>query len=916
MTPPRWTRRLLRRLAPPDRADDILGDLEEAHGRRAARRGRLVAALLATLETLDMAMALFRLRRRRRRADAEPVSRIVRPGGGGGGRISWLDVKLGVRMLIKHPGLTLVGGLGMAVAIALGAGSYALISAAFDATLPFDPERRVVAIELWDSEINNQEHQLLYDFATWREELESIETLGAWQSVGRSLTTPGGATATVSVAEMTASGFELAGVAPLAGRHLVPADELPGAPPVVVIGHDAWRSRFLGDPEIVGKTVRMGATSHTVVGVMPEGFEFPVYHQFWTPLQAGAGSWERREGPRAFVFGRLAPGTTADQAQAELETLGRRTAAAFPETHEHLRPQLVPYTTQFLDDSEIRNARGWQVQILQLPLLFLLGVICVNVAILVYARTATRHGEIAVRTALGASRRRIVMQLFAEALVLSCGAAAVGLGVAQVVLEQIEGTLDAIVFIPYWMKFGISPATALYAAGLAVLAAVVVGVLPALKATGRGVRSHLAELGSGTGMRMGRSWTALIVAQVAIAVALLPAAGFYGWELTRYGFADPGFAAEEYLTAWLFMDRDAGTTGEDGADSDAFAARWADRLAELERRLEAEPTVGEVAFASHPRGDQMPVGIEAEGVPLPPDAPSGHRVGAHVVGLDFFDAFGLSVVGGRAFHSGDTEEGATAVVVNRTFVEEVLGGGNAVGRRIRYARGYRAGGIERMPQGVERDRWYEIVGVVTDLLAGPIEPDSYGARLYHASAPGGIYPASVIVRMRRATPAALVPQFREIATSVDPALQPRSVLPLNQALAELKNGYRLGALGIVLVMLSVLLLSAAGIHALMSFTVARRHREIGIRSALGARPGRLLAGIFRRAALQLGAGVVVGLAVAGLLDAATGGELLDGRASLLLPAVALFMMVVGLLAALGPARRGLRVEPSEALRQE
>lgn len=403
MSAPQWTRWLLRLLAPTDRVEDLLGDLEETHRTRVARRGRLVGGLLTGLEALDVAFALLSDRmpfRRTHGGGGTPVASAIRPSGQSGG-ISLIDVKLGVRMLARNPTLTLVGGLGMALAIALGAGSWALISGAFDSTLPFDEERRVVAIEVWDSEINNQEPQILHDFGTWREELESVELLGAWRPMGRNLITPNGAAGPVSVAEMTASGFQLAGVAPLMGRYLLPEDERPGAPPVVVLGYDLWQSRLLGDPGILGETVGLGATSYRVIGVMPEGFEFPVYHQLWTPLRAAAEPWEPRQGPEVFVFGRLAPGATATQARVELETLGRRTAGASPETHALLRPQLVPYTTQFLDDSGIRNARGWQVQVLQLPFLLLLGVICMNVAILVYARTVTRQGEIAVRTALG-----------------------------------------------------------------------------------------------------------------------------------------------------------------------------------------------------------------------------------------------------------------------------------------------------------------------------------------------------------------------------------------------------------------------------------------------------------------------------------------------------------------------------------
>lgn len=925
MSSPGWSRALLRWLAPADRQDEVLGDLEETHRRRVGRRGWLVGTALTALETLDMAVALLRLRRRRRAAHErqEPTA----PGRGGRlassgeprpprAGISWLDVKLGARMLVKYPGLTFVGGLGMAVAIALGAGSYALISAAFDATLPFEGGERVVAIENWDSEINNQDRQLLHDFATWREELRSVEELGAWRSVGRNLITPDGVAGPVGVAVITASGFRLAGVAPLVGRHLIPEDERPGAPPVLVLGYDAWKSRFLGDPGIVGETVRLGDTPHTVVGVMPDGFEFPINHQFWVPLRADPRDWERGEGPELFVFGRRAPGATMEQAAAELEALGRRAAHAFPEANGHLRPLITPYTTQFLDDSSLRNAETWQVQLLQLPLLLLLLVICVNVAILVYARTATRHGEIAVRSALGASRGRIVAQLFAEALVLSGGAAALGLGVAAVVLGRIRSVLDSVTFIPFWMEFSLSPETALYAAGLALLAAVLVGVLPALKATSRQVRASLSELGGGSGMRMGRTWTALIVAQVALAVAILPGALNSAYEFARYGFAEPTFEAEEFLSTWLTMSRE--TPPSEGAEAyaRAFSARYEEGLNELIRRLEAEPEVAHATFAARPPGDEVSGRIEVEDLPTPAELTAGHpvRVGQFAEGL--FGIFDVPFIAGRDFGPRDLGAEARSVIVNQSFVEDVLRGGNALGRRIRHVKGYRAGGVERMPDGVERERWYEIVGVVSDRLANAMEPGAVEARMYHPLAAGQAYPVHVLLRLRGITPAGFAPRLREITAAVDPTFQPREVRSLDAALREIQGGLRLAALGIILVTLSVLLLSAAGIHALMGFTVARRRREIGIRAALGARPRRLLASVFRRAAVQLGIGVAAGLVVAGLVDSATGGELLAGRVSLLLPAVAVFMMAVGLLAALGPARRGLRVEPTEALRSE
>ncbi|MGH7483191.1 MAG: ABC transporter permease, partial [Longimicrobiales bacterium] len=516
-----------------------------------------------------------------------------------------LDLKLGLRMLIKYPGLTVVGGLGMAVAIAIGVIYFDVTSSLLEATLPFEEGERIVAVELWDTEGNEAERQIRIEFETWRETLRSIEDLAAYRSTAHNLIVPGGTVQPVVVAEMTASGFRSTRVPPLLGRTLVEDDERAGAPPVAVIGYGVWRTRFGGDADVLGREVRLGNTVHTVVGVMPEGFAFPVRHELWVPLRAEPLDYRRGEGPGiedhlsmaqrealVVVFGRLAEGATFEEAQAELTTVGLRVAGAFPAANETLRPRVVAYTRQGLDDNDV-----WAFRSAQLLIVLLLGVICVNVAVLIYARTLTRVGEITVRTALGASRRRIVAQLFAEALVLSLSAAAVGLAAGEGVLRWLERMLtEQSDQFPFWLDFGLSPDTILYALALAVLAAAILGVVPALKATGRGLRSGLSALGGSTGVRLGKTWTALIVAQVAVAVAILPAGLFNAWDWSRYGLVRPAFPADEYLTAGLVPERERAAGEATAALESAFADRYGDRLGELERRLEAEPHVADVAF--------------------------------------------------------------------------------------------------------------------------------------------------------------------------------------------------------------------------------------------------------------------------------------------------------------------------------
>ena len=816
-------------------------------------------------------------------------------------RASWLDVKLGFRMLVKYPGLTLVGGLGMAVAVAIGAGFFAIMTGIFSG-LPLDEGERVVAIETWDTEVNDQERRVLHDFVTWRDEMESVQNLGAFRDIQRNLVPPDGPAEEVAVAEMTAAGFRVARVPPLLGRPLIEEDEREGAPPVVVIGHDVWRTRFASDPAVVGRSVRFGNTLHRVVGVMPDGFAFPVNHRFWVPLRADPADYERRQGPGITVFGRLAPGATLDRAQAELMTIGLRAAAAFPETHERLRRRIIPYTDAFNASDEI-----WLFRLVQLLITMLLVVICVNVAILVYARTATRQGEIAVRSALGASRGRIVGQLFVEALVLSIGAAAVGLVVAGVTLGQAE------FFIgwdpggaPFWMHFGLSTGTVVYVLVLTATAGVIVGVVPAVKATGRGVRTSLQRLAVGSsGMQLGRTWTVLIVAQIAFAVAVLPTALFYAGEFIQYGTAEPGFAVEEFLTARLAMDREIPPSAEAETYTREFRARFAARQAELARRLEAEPGVSDVIMMLGVPGEEPTVWIEVDGVPTPaePDPKvrsgrAGHRVGIGRVAVDFFDAFHVPILAGRRFQPGDLDAAASAVVVNQSFVERVLGGGNALGRRVRYV----GRGGDADPEDVELLRWYQIVGVVGD-FPNPVDPDVARARLYHPVTPGAAYPVRVALRVGGRAPGTFAWRLREITTALDPTLRLHEIRPLDEVIREEQKALRSGALGLALVTLSVLLLSAAGIYALMSFTVAQRRREIGIRSALGADPHRLLGNVFSRALRQLVIGVVVGAVAAPVM--LTVDDPMDGKKAVVLLAVSALMIVVGLLAAIGPARRGL-----------
>lgn len=828
-----------------------------------------------------------------------------RRSGAGSSAFSWLDLKLALRMLVKYPGLTLTGGLGIAVAVAIGVGFFALFHSRFYPTIPLSEGDRLVGLQNWDRRTSKQEHRSLHDFVLWREEMKSVEDMTAFRTVARNVIAEDGSVEPLEVAEITPSGFRLARVPPLLGRTLLEGDAAPGAAPVIVIGFDVWRARFASAPDIVGRDLRLGRTVHTIVGVMPDGFAFPVNHRLWTPLKPDLSEFERGKGPSIFISGRLAPGFDLTGAHAELTVIGDRMAAGFPDTHRHLRPEVLPYTYSFAGMNRNSADDFWLMSVL---VSLLLVVVCVNVAILIYARTATRLGEIAVRSALGASRGRIVAQLFAESFVLSAGAAALGLVVVKMGLDWARSSLERLDDSTFWADYTLPGIALVYFVALTVLAAVITGVIPALRATGRRVQWNLIQFNSSAGLRMGRTWTTLIVVQVSVASAALPIAVALTWFQVRDNFSVPNFPVEQILFAEVGLESEP-PAGQD-ADSyrTALPARFATLQMELSRRLEAEAGVIGHSFTLGLASYGRPGNVAIENEVAAPKA--NHEVYRSTVDLNFFRTFDVAVVAGRAFRSGDRgENSADVVIVTRAFAGRLLGNSNPLGRRIRY--------VSETPDPNEREpeRWYEIVGVVENIEANPFDHNLIDPRVYHPmknveGSGGGL--AVRIAGIEHGTLAGKLPQ---IAAALDPTLRVNVV--------QLGEGYRMqrvllttAALTIAVALLSVILLSAAGIYALMSFTVAQRRREIAIRTALGAEPSRLLAGIFGQALRQIAGGVAIGVAVALLIDAAEDGEALRGSGGLLLSGTVLVMSVVGLFGVLGPARRGLRIEPSEALKGE
>lgn len=827
-----------------------------------------------------------------------------------------LDLKLGYRMLLRYPVLTLLGAPVMAFAIAAGAGTFEFIKRATNPDLPLPDGERIVGFTYWDSLGSSQAFPSPYDFLTWREELRSVQDIGAFRLSDQNLLWGDERGTPVRVAEISAAAFSVARVPPLLGRTLVEADEETGAPAVAVLGHRLWQSRFGGDRAVVGQDVRLGDARATVVAVMPAGFAFPAAHNLWIPLRPGELPREPGQGV-VQVFGRLAPGATLAAAQAELATLVARAAAESPNEYQDLAPHVLPYAEAFMRiPPDFLMRAGIYSANLFIVLFLVLG--CSNVALLMFARFATREREILVRGALGAGRGRIVLQLFAEALVLAALAAALGLTATHFALQWVIDGLMSSEWdpSPFWLSAReLSPATLIYAVLLTLVAAAVTGVLPGLRVTRRDSGARLRETGAGAGgLRMGGVWTGVIVAQIAATVLFAGVAYVLHLQASRLAAVETAFPAEEYLAVRLETDR--ANPAEAGAD-------YSTLVPELKRRLALEPAVAAVTLAGKlPLMEDTVHRIEVEGGGT---GETSGRAGSAAVDLDAFEVFQTPVRAGRAFDARDLAEGASTVVVNQSFVDTILAGRNAVGRRIRFPAEDSRSRTNPEPRP---GPWLDVVGVVPDLVLDPGLPMNVDnpARPMVYSPLGRqrepVYPLYLAVRARGGDPVSLSPALMRIAGEVSPALRLHNIQALDQV--NSRGNRLMAALANVVLVASLLalFLSLAGIYSVISLTVSRRTREIAIRVALGAEARRVVTGTLGRPLGQMAAGVTVGCGLMGclvVLSAIDDREPLLGAAltnAPLLLAYGIAMLSVCALACAGPVLRALRLEPVEVLRDD
>jgi putative ABC transport system permease protein len=811
-------------------------------------------------------------------------------------RFSWIDVKVGLRMLRKHPMLNLAAIFALAAGIPVGlAPSH--VARALEAPLPGDAENEVRAIRHWDPLSSAVAPTWDDDFTFWAQTLRSFSSLGAFRTSSYNVASADGRAAPAAGAQLSSSVFRMLGARPLLGRVLEAADFADGAPDVVVIGHGLWSSRFGQDPALLGRSIRIGRNLHVVVGVMPDGFAFPSNEALWLPLRLTSVGGVR-ERMRVQVLGRLADGVSAQQAQAELSAQGQpppATAASANEAGERarLRAEVVPFGLLYLGLPAGGLPSLPEFRYVQALMFVLLLVACGNVAMLVFARTATRLRELAIRTALGASRGRIVSQIFVETLLLAVIAAGVGVLVFDWALDRVNvAGLAGESALPYWLSLGLTRETAFSAVAFAVVSATAAGVLPAIVITGRGISQSIR---GGSRVRFGRLTGALVVADIAVSVAAVGMAFAVSGHATDLQAANraTGIRASEYLAVEFRLPNGARTATQ----------------RELLAALQREPGVRSVAMGDVlPRMEHPSRPYELGGVERAPNAPLKWTRLAHV-DVDFFRALGTPILSGRDFVRTDAEEGSRVAIVNTAFVKRALEDQDPIGRRVRFPTISNTGNTSDAA-------WYEIVGVVGPLGVNVMNADR-GEAVYLPAALGTINPMQLAVHSAL-PPASLTDRVRELAMAVDPDL----VMGRASVLGDVRQGDWYLVMGLaagLLVLVGVLIaLATSGLYAMLSLSVTERTREIGIRAALGASHRSLLITILKRSLVQIGLGAVIGLPIAArsvfeLTGAPDAGGSVTQSMAVALGLSAGIVLLVGLSSCLVPTRRILAIQAREAM---
>jgi putative ABC transport system permease protein len=804
------------------------------------------------------------------------------------------DLRFGLRMLAKSPGHTLAAVLALALGIGLSTAMFSIIYGVVIRGLPFERSERLMHLEN-DNPSKGQRSLEVYlpDFLEYRARQHSFEALAAFY------------TGTVNLsgderperfdgAFISANFLDLLRVKPLLGRGFLPGEDSPQAEPVVLLGWGVWQSRHNGDPRVIGRPVRINGMPGTIVGVMPRGFAFPVNQEIWVPLRQDPLKIRRGQGPTLEVFGRLRDRVSLEQARAEMQAITKALAAEFPETDGGRGAVVKPYTEEYIGEGPVLL-----LSIMMGACLFVLLLACTNVASLMMARASRRTREIAIRSALGATRRRLIGQLLTESLLLSLAGAALGVLLAEAGVRAFNA---AIVDKnpPFWVDIAIDPASLLFTLGAAMLAGVLSGLVPAFQVSRTDVNEVLKDEGRGSSsLRMGAFTRIVVTIEIAISCTLLILAGLMIRSVVKAG------ERVEVETANLFTARV--TLFESLYPEEGPRVRFFD---DLLTRLREDPGVQAAAVSTYLPGTgawMEPFAVEGAAYPREEDHPRAH---AAWVSPGFFDALGAQVLQGRDFTPQDRKDGLPVVLVNRSLAQRLWPGQDALGRRLRLA--------TEVP-GEEPQPWRTVVGIVPDLGMVSLqdsEPEPQG--FYIPVSQDCPSFANLVVRTRDPNPLAFTDRVREHVAALDRDLPVYFVSTLQQVVD--RAGFFLALFAVLFSLFGVaaLVLASVGVYGVIAFSVQQRTQEIGIRMALGAQQRNVVSLILRQGLVQLLYGLLLGLLMAWpgakLLASVRVGVKPDDPATFL--AACLLLAAVALVACWFPAQRASRTDPLVAIRYD
>ncbi|MEW5918574.1 MAG: ABC transporter permease, partial [Gemmatimonadota bacterium] len=790
------------------------------------------------------------------------------------------------------PGFTAVAVLSLALGIGVNSAIFTLVNATSFPDLPYRDADRLVDLHETSPDLcaGCAVGTSFPTFKEWRAQAHSFSAMGAYTESAVALSASENPER-VSAAYVSAELFPTLGVAPVAGRGIAPEEDRLGAAPVALIGHGLWLRAFGADSAAIGRTVRVNGEATAVIGVMPPGFEFPEFADIWLPLAPFADTLARADRSIG-VVARLRDDVRLETARGEIERLTSGIASQHPHAMKNWSGTLVRVRDDLTRDPD------------RAPFLILLGasalvllIACANLANLMLARANRRVREMAVRAAVGATRRELVRQMLTESVLLSGVGAALGILLAAWSTELARQVLPA--DVPFWIQLEIDWRVVAFTAALGIATGIAVGLVPALRAIGVPVHEVLKDAGRGATVGRRQSWLrgALVVSEVALSLVLLAGAGLLIKTFARASATrDLGYQPDGVLQASAEL---AGRRYDDPAQRLLVADELLNRA--VATGAVAQAAVAHTQFLGTFVGSDSRLTLEGSATAVP-DAIVPRFM--HLVTPQYFDVIELKVLRGRGLLPTDGPGAPGVVVVNEAAAASLWPAEDPLGKQLKLG-----APNEQVP-------WLTVVGVVANAMGNPLSRRRPGF-LY---APFAQHPArsmTILVRTRGA-PATFTAQLRAVSAAVDRDMPLTNVLPMTQILRDMLAPLRFMMRLLVALAFLALVLAALGIYGVLSYVVTQRVHEIGIRVALGAGARRIVQFVVSRGVMLTGIGIVLGL-LGALASARVLRAILFGASATdpaVLASVALVLLLVALTACVVPVRRALRVDPVDALRVE